>query len=178
MCSYKEKHGADAEFHRERIDWVMKIKIEKISTENFRKFGKIVTAPEGAPTSQAADYKFWSDIADYIIEGETEIGICTVYKQPKNEINGMERHLRTPEILIPIDAPFTLPLLLNGEDVKEAQAFKCNIGEAVIINKGVWHGACLPAGKDEASYFVIFRKGTPHGDVEKKNLIPFEVGEQ
>ncbi|MGE5812170.1 MAG: ureidoglycolate lyase [Ignavibacteria bacterium] len=153
----------------------MKIKPEKISAENFRKFGKIVAAPKGAPTSEGADYKFWSDIADYYIEGETEIGICTVYKQPKNEIKGMERHLRTPEILIPIDAPFTLPLLLDGESEKDARAFQCQVGQAVVINNAVWHGACLPAGKSTASYFVIFRKGTPHGDVEKRDLIPFEV---
>jgi ureidoglycolate lyase len=155
----------------------MKIKPQHITPENFKKFGKAVTAPEGTPTSQSADYKFWSDIADYYIEGETEIGICTVYNQPKNEITGMERHLRTPEILIPIDAPFTLPLLLEGEGETRAEAFQCSPGEAVVVDKGVWHGACLPLGKTQSSYFVIFRKGTPHEDVEKKNLIPFEVGE-
>ena len=146
----------------------MKIKSKHISQENFKKFGKVVTAPEGKPTSQSADYKFWSDIADYLIEGETEIGICTVYKQPINQISGMERHLRTPEILIPIDAPFTLPLLLDGESEEDTEAFQCDLGEAVVINKAVWHGACFPVGKEESSYFVIFRKGTPHEDVEKK----------
>jgi ureidoglycolate hydrolase len=154
---------------------ITKIKPEKISPESFSKFGKTVTPPMGKPTSEAKDYKFWSDIADYIIEGETEIGICTVFKQPKNEITGMERHLKTPEILIPIDAPFTLPLLLDGEDENLARAFQCSIGEAIVINKAVWHGACLPVGKSAASYFVIFRKNTPHEDVEKKNLIPFEI---
>lgn len=153
----------------------MKLKPEKISSENFSKFGKVVTSPKGKPTSEAADYKFWSNIAGYLIEGETEIGICTVYKQPKNEIKGMERHQRTPEILIPIDAPFTLPLLLDGEGEDKAKAFQCNIGEAVVINKAVWHGACLPVGKAASSYFVIFRKGTPHDDVEKKEIKTIEI---
>jgi ureidoglycolate hydrolase len=153
----------------------MKIKVEDISAENFKKFGKAVSAPKGNPTSQAADYKFWSDIANYNIDGETEIGICTVYKQNKNEINGMERHLRTPEILIPIDAPFILPLLIEGENEEKIKAFQCNLGEAVVINKAVWHGACLPVGKDESSYFVIFKKGTPNKDVEKKEIKPIEI---
>ena len=153
----------------------MKIKSEHISPENFKKFGKVVTAPKGNPTSQAADYKFWSDIADYNIEGEAEIGICTVYKQSANEIVGMERHLRTPEILIPIDAPFTLPLLLDGENEDNIKAFQCNLGEAVVINKAVWHGACLPVGKEKSSYFVIFRRGTPHEDVEKKEIKKIEI---
>lgn len=154
---------------------IMKIKSKHISPENFKKFGRVVTFAEGEPTSQAADYKFWSDIVNYRIDGSTEIGICTVYKQLKNEISGMERHLRTPEILIPIDAPFTLPLLLEGEDEEKAEAFQCNLGEAVVINEAVWHGACLPVGKDESSYFVIFRKGTPHEDVEKKAIRAIEI---
>ncbi|MDO8550219.1 MAG: ureidoglycolate lyase [Ignavibacteria bacterium] len=153
----------------------MKIEAEHISPENFRKFGMVVIAPKEDPTSQAADYKFWSDIANYNIDGDTEIGICTVYKQPKNEITGMERHLRTPEILIPIDAPFTLPLLIDGEAEDNAKAFQCNLGEAVVINKAVWHGACLPVGKDESSYFVIFRRGTPYEDVEKKEIKTIEI---
>lgn len=153
----------------------MSIKSKRISSQNFRKFGSVVNSPSGRPTSEAADYKFWSDIADYKIEGETEIGICTVYRQKENVITGMERHLKTPEILIPIDGAFVLPLLIDGDDISDSEAFRVNIGEAVKINDGVWHGACLPADKVESSYFVIFRKGTPHSDVEKKDISPIEI---
>lgn len=153
----------------------MAIKAKRISPDNFKKFGKVVNSPTGKPTSEAADYKFWSDIADYKIEGETEIGICTVYRQKENIISGMERHLKTPEILIPIDGAFIVPLLIEGEDISESEAFRVNIGEAVKINDGVWHGACLPVDKVESSYFVIFRKGTPHIDVYKKDIQPVKI---
>jgi ureidoglycolate hydrolase len=151
------------------------MKFKAATPGNFRKFGKVVKPPSGKPASSAKDYKFWPDIADYNIEGETEIGICTVYKQEKNEITGMERHLRTPEILIPIDAPFVLPVLLEGEPENNAEAFWVEPGEAIIINNAVWHGACLPAGREISSYFVIFKKGTPFEDVEKKEIIPVEI---
>lgn len=150
----------------------MKIKVQSITPENFAKFGKVVTTPKENPTAQAKEFKFWSDIADYHIDGETEIGLCTVYKQPQIEIVGVERHLKTPEILIPIDAPFILPVLLDGEPDANVQAFQTEIGEAAVINPGVWHGACIPVGKDESSYFVIFRKKTPQEDVVKK---PIEI---
>jgi ureidoglycolate hydrolase len=146
-----------------------------ITKGNFKKFGKVVKSPKGEPTAEADDFKFWSDITNYEIDGSTEIGICTVYKQPKNIINGMERHLKTPEILIPIDAPFIVPLLKEGEDESNAEAFQVDIGEAVVIDKAVWHGACLPVGKKESSYFVIFRKGTPNEDVYKKEIKEFEL---
>jgi ureidoglycolate hydrolase len=153
----------------------MKITAEHVSEKNFRKFGKVVTTPHVKPTSEAADYKFWSDIANFNIGGDTEIGICTVYRQPKNNINQMERHLRTPEILIPIDEPFVLPLLKEDEPDVQTEAFKVNIGEAVVINDGVWHGACLPMTKDQSSYFVIFARGTPSNDVEKKFIEEVEI---
>ncbi|MGE5431321.1 MAG: ureidoglycolate lyase [Syntrophomonadaceae bacterium] len=155
----------------------MKISPEHITKENFEKFGSVVTFPEGKPTSEAKEYKFWSDIASYHIDGDTEIGICTVFKQPENEISAMERHLDTPEILIPIDAPFTLPLLLEGSPEEDVKAFQVNVGEAVVIKGGVWHGACLPVKAEKSSYFVIFRRRTPHEDVEEKKVSTLEITE-
>ncbi len=148
----------------------MNLKPKKITPENFSAFGKVVVGVSGEPTSQAIDYKFWSDIMHYQIEGETEVGICIVYNQPKNTIYGMERHLNTPEILIPIDAPLILPLLNDKDKPDEANAFIVDIGQAIAINEGVWHGACIPYGKEQCSYFVIFKKGTPQSDVEKTAL--------
>ncbi len=153
----------------------MRVKAKRITAKNFAKFGKVVTPRRTEPTSQAADYKFWSNIADYLIEGETEIGICTVYAQPQRQITGVERHFRTPEILIPIDAPFVLPLVKEWDLSPKVEAFRVGVGEVVVINNAVWHGACLPVGKPQSSYFVIFRKNTPFEDVEKRVLRPVEI---
>lgn len=153
----------------------MNVKIQKATPESFGRFGKVVSAPTAAPTAEAEEFKFWSDIAHYQIQGETEIGLCTVYAQPKMAVSGVERHLQTPEILIPIDAPFVLPVLLEGDSEENLVAFKVDLGEAAVINEGVWHGACLPVGKAESTYFVIFRRGTPHEDVAKKNVDTLEL---
>jgi ureidoglycolate hydrolase len=150
-------------------------KAKKVDKENFGKFGSVVKLSSKAPTSSDATYKFWSNLADYKINGRTEIGLCTVYKQAINEISCVERHLSTPEILIPVDAPFILPLLLEGEPESNLESFIVKIGEAVVINDGVWHGACLPVGKNESSYFVIFKLDTPSSDVEKKNIQPVQI---
>ena len=154
---------------------MIKIKSIPITQENFKKFGQVVTSPTTKPTSQSTEYKFWSDLAHYLINGETEIGLCTVYQQPTAEISGMERHTQTPEILIPIDAPFVVPLLRDNDPANQTAAFQVNIGEAVVIDEGVWHGACLPVGKKESSYFVIFRRNTPQEDVEKKTILPIQI---
>lgn len=153
----------------------MPVQIKPLTEKTFCPYGRIVTSPVGTPTSEASNYKFWSDLANFGIGGETEIGICTVYRQPTSDITGLERHQRTPEILIPIDAPFVVPLLLDGKEPCELEAFRVNVGEAVVIDPGIWHGASQPAESEECSYFVIFRRYTPQEDVETREIIPIEI---
>ncbi len=149
---------------------MISITSKHLSGKNFVKYGKVVLAPHGPATSEASNYKFWSDIANYSIRGETEIGICTVYREEGNPVTSVEQHKKTPEILIPIDSPFVLPLLLDGSPDEETEAFTVDPGEVVIINEGVWHAACLPVAAEKSSYFVIFRKNTPREDVAKKGV--------
>lgn len=145
------------------------IKVLKADSPDFNRYGKFIKTPGSPPTSEGTDYRFWSDIGSYYINGETEIGICTVYRQENNPVSVVERHLKTPEILIPIDAPFILPVY-SGNQNEPLEFFQIDIGEAIIINQAVWHGPCLPVGKDNSSYFVIFRRKTPFEDVEKISL--------
>ena len=152
----------------------MRIVAQRANPEGMAPYGSVVNAPAHPPTSAGAGYTFWSDIAHYRIEGETEIGLCTVVDRPGEAIDTVERHMRTPEILVPIDGPFVVPLLLEGS--AEPSAFRVDPGEAIVIGEGVWHGACLPAGMARSSYFVIFRRGTPAEDVQKKSVVPFYVG--
>lgn len=153
----------------------MPTKIIPINVDNFQKFGKVVRLPEDNPTASGDTFQFWADIAHYEIEGETEIGLCMVTAPAGNRIDGLERHLRTPEVLIPVHTPFALPVLVDGELEDNLQVFRVNVGEAVVINAGVWHSASLPLGNPEATYFVIFRRGTPSEDVEKRIINSTEI---
>ncbi|HAE87817.1 TPA: hypothetical protein DCG86_07315 [Candidatus Marinimicrobia bacterium] len=146
------------------------VQVKPITVESFKRFGQVVQLPKTRPTAEGETFSFWSDIAHYFIDGQTEIGLCTVTVPSGHQITGLERHLKTPEILIPIDAPFVLSLLLEGERVQELKVFRVNVGEAVVINRGVWHGPCIPLEKPKSTYFVIFRQKTPLDDVEKRSI--------
>ncbi|MCF7802646.1 MAG: ureidoglycolate lyase [Candidatus Marinimicrobia bacterium] len=153
----------------------MKISAQKVSVDNFREYGKVVEGTAGKPTSQDETYKFWSDIANYEIDGRTEIGLCTVYRQEIQQVTGIERHLHTPEILIPVDAPFVLPVLKSENPEDGIDAFRVDIGQAVVIDPGGWHGPCIPDRTEEATYFVIFRHNTPYEDVESTEIEPVRI---
>ena len=148
----------------------MTIKSRKIEPANFRAYGVVVIRPTGAPDAQADSYQFWSDIANYHIDGDTEIGYCTVFRCANAAMTAVERHRGTPEILIPIDAPFILSVLLDEDADTEVRAFTVEVGQAVVIDADVWHGPCIPVGTEHSSYFVIFRRGTPQRDNEKRAI--------
>ena len=143
--------------------------IQRATPESFARYGAVVPVPTQAPTAADATFRYWSDLVHYRIEGETEIGRCTVYRQDEPRVTWMERHDRTPEFLIPADGPFVLPVM---DDAGTVEAFRVETGEAVVIGQGVWHSACHPVGADQATYFVVFRRGTPQEDVTKQDLAP------
>lgn len=142
------------------------ISAHRITEANFADFGSVARTPSGAPLAETSQFRYWSDAAHFGIAGETEIGYCTVFQPDDGVVTWMERHERTPEVLIPIDRSVVLPVMKNDE----VSAFLFEPGEAIVIGRNVWHSACLPADGQDASYFVVFRRGTPHEDVIKKDL--------
>ncbi len=146
------------------------VSIKRINPDAFRPYGQVIQAPDEPATAESAMFRFWSDLAHYGIEGETEIGLCTVYRQEVPVISWMERHERTPEILVPIDSPVLLPVMPPEGGPESVVLFEIHPGEAVVIADNVWHSACLPVRGAEATYFVIFRRGTPQEDVIKTEL--------
>ena len=138
---------------------------QPLTAASFAPYGRAVRPPSGAPTAEDATFRYWSDAAHYGIDGETEVGYCTVYRQDAPAVTWMERHDRTPELLVPIDGPFLLPVMDEDDRV---ETFRVEPGEAVVIGPGVWHSACHPVEGDAVTYFVLFRRGTPQEDVTKK----------
>lgn len=148
----------------------MTIDVQRINSENFRPFGSVARPPGGEPLAADETFEYWSDVARFEIPGRTEIGYCKVYE--RRTVEWMEQHVHTPEILIPADRPFILPVM---SDDGRVAAFEVDTGVAVVIGKGVWHSACLPVGGAHATYFVIFRRGTPHEDVAKREIDQIEI---
>ena len=68
--------------------------------------------------------KYWGTIATYLVDGETEVGICIV-KKDSTVFESMERHVQTPEVMAPLEGDFVMPMVVskNLEDPKENPKF-------------------------------------------------------
>lgn len=151
-------------------------KVKKLTPASFTKFGKIADATIKPPLVDAENLKFWTTIASYKVDGETEIALCQV-KRSVDSVGMLERHIKTPEILVPIEGDFILPVaparsLQDPAEAPEAasvEAFLVHSDQAVVMDVGVWHTAPIPVGK-ETSFFVIFRKETTKQDAVFKKL--------
>lgn len=146
----------------------MLISPKPVTPDSFGPYGEIAERPSGPPTAEGDAFSYWSDVVHYRIDGSTEIGYCSAFPQPDSPVPWVERHARTPELIIPIDGPLALPVM--GDEATELKAFYVEPGDAVIIDNNVWHGACHPAVQNDVTYFVIFRRGTPQNDVSKQEL--------
>lgn len=154
----------------------LSVKAKNLTPASFAKFGKVADANVIPPLVNAENLKFWTTIATYTVDGETEIALCQV-KKSVDFVGMLERHVKTPEILVPIEGDFILPVAPAGNlqdpaEIPEAsgvEAFIVRSDQAVVMEKGVWHTAPIPIGK-ETSFFVIFRKETSKQDAVFKKL--------
>ena len=152
------------------------VNVKRLTAGSFAKFGKIADAKIKPPLVDAENLKFWTTIATYTVDGETEIALCQV-KKSVDSVGMLERHVKTPEILVPIEGDFILPVapvgnLQDSAETPEAtsvEAFLVRSDQAVVMERGVWHTAPIPIGK-ETSFFVIFRKETTKQDAVFKKL--------
>jgi ureidoglycolate hydrolase len=152
------------------------VKAKKLITSSFSKFGKVADAHTILPLVETENLKFWTTIATYTVDGETEIALCHI-KKSVNFVGLLERYVKTTEILVPIKGDFILPVapignLQNQTEIPEAsgvEAFLVRSNQAVVMEKGVWHTAPIPIGK-ETAFFVIFKKETTKQDTVFKKL--------
>jgi len=154
----------------------MVLKAKRLTAASFSKFGKAIDIPKSPPLVETETVKYWGTIASFMVEGETEVGICIV-KKDSNIIESMERHVGTPELIAPIEGDFVIPVAAsrNLEDpnetpkVEDSEAFYVNEKQAFVMDKGVWHWAPFPVGK-ESSFYVIFKKETTKRDMTVKKF--------
>lgn len=140
------------------------MKTVELKDMDFSAFGKHVKMPdEKTPSKQGPGWKCWSFEGEINVNGKAHVGVVYTEYDPDYKVDKMERHCSREEILICPDAPIVLPVAasidMNDEQEKPKAEDVVYVimrpGDVVVIDKGVWHGACYSFVKNCIYYFII-----------------------
>lgn len=132
----------------------MNIPLQELTPEAFAPFGEVIQMPARSQDADGAGWKWWGDLALLPADGVYAVGYLDLKPNPL-AFDWAERHMQTVEMLIPsggdcvvyvgpADYPETPERL---PELERFRAFRLSEGQAILLDKGVWHGAPLAIEK-------------------------------
>jgi ureidoglycolate lyase len=158
------------------------ISLESLTPDAFAPFGKAVLPPGEEAHASGPGWNWWAEVAPLTADGD-EWGFGYLDLQPTElRFDWAEYHLRTEEAVIATSSDIVMYVAEPVADgalppLDSFRAFTVPPGAAVVLNRGVWHGA--PFATDApTSALVLILKGTGAGDVTVERFpdTPVEIG--
>lgn len=150
-----------------------RVTIEKATDAAIAPYGDLVEIAGVSPDFDSDVFSFWNDVSVGSFDGGVSFGM--VNTKPGDMVAPMlERHVKTTETLIALDAEIVLVLgEPTGGDVpnlENVKAFSVAQGSGVTLERGTWHYVPLVPSEVEARTLVVFRQGTPGDDLQIHQL--------
>jgi ureidoglycolate lyase len=162
----------------------MKLTIEDLTTGAFAPFGAVVERPQRAQDAAGPGWIWWGENLK-LAGGDRPYALGYLDLKPAPlRFDWAERHLRSDELLIPmggdclvyvgpadhLDEPMRLPPL------ERFRVFRVRSGQAVLLNKGVWHGAPLALDRPLNVVVVLLHDtGRQDGHVVRFEATPVDI---
>lgn len=161
------------------------IKVQTLTKEAFAPFGHVLMLNPGKPLIKPQPPQFTDRIPFEVDDGNPEF-VYALLERREFKFSNMERHLKVTQGFFPLHggaaivtvAPATNPndpeSLPSPDSVK---AFLLESYNAVVINRGVWHGMIFPL-EEKFGYILATRDKTTDeslaplydGDVQIREL--------
>ncbi len=150
----------------------MKIKPVKLTSKAFKDYGFILHQSGGKPMARNAEITYWGKVSELAMTKRVSTGVLVNHRRPRI-VKSMERHVRTPEILVALDGDSVFCVARpskRGKNIDGIKAFRVKQGDALALHAGAWHWAPFPVGKRESTFLVVFALGTEANDLEVRAL--------
>jgi ureidoglycolate lyase len=157
-----------------------KLTVVELTPESFRGYGSVLSVTPGTPMADSEEITYWGKVAELEMGPRVSTGYLSCKPRP-GVLKQLERHLRTPEILVALRGDSLVcmakPSASGSKVIDGLQAFHVRQGQAFAMAPGTWHTAGFPTGKTEAMFLVAFTAGTEGADLEFTDLdAPRAVG--
>ena len=135
----------------------MIIKAMPVTEENIKPFGRYEQIMKGEARTGTGGWRAWTT-PDVTMDDEAHFGFVKVGGMPF-EVDSMERHTKTTELMMSGDKPFVVALANSAPDgeplAEDIRAFIVQPGEYIVIDRGIWHDACRSAQGDGCYYYFL-----------------------
>jgi ureidoglycolate hydrolase len=133
--------------------------VAQLTVVAFQPFGQAVVEPpeDARPTIETGGIRFFEDlIVPKWRPGAPTVGPLRVNVHDRDEpVTKMERHNTAPELFIGQDCSYIIMVApaVPPEELRAGlvQAFSVDLGEAIVLNPGVWHCTPWPEPEDGVS---------------------------
>lgn len=161
-----------------------KVQIEDLTDHGFAPYGKVVDLPAAEPSKTGEGWDCWSYIQMLDVSEPIGFGLVDT-KRREFVVTAMERHVSREELLLTFDQEIVQPIArcINIDDPGECpdpatvKCFRIKPGQAIIINRGVWHSPAYPASGDARYLFAIEKKKDKFGDEMIHPWVDFTGGD-
>jgi ureidoglycolate hydrolase len=146
-------------------------KAYQLSRGHFADYGDLLSQPSCEPLADNESITYFDRISELEITNPISTGIVEGH-QANYQVKSVERHLKTPEILVALSGDFVTLLGIPDHDtdqIRGLKAFYVKQREAIALKQGTWHSVPLPV-KESCKALVIFKSGTPDNDLELQEL--------
>jgi ureidoglycolate hydrolase len=133
--------------------------------------GELLRLPavdERRPDIENETIRFWARLGLIASRKAVELGICS-YKRRPFEVERLEQHRRSRELLYAVDDDFIMPVAPNLKegnqpDLSRVVALRLRRGQGIVFSEGTWHWVPYPL-KEESFALVGFALDTSKKDI-------------
>lgn len=156
------------------------IKAQELSAASFKPFGHVIELPDRNPDITRDNLSWWGNLFDIPRTDIFSLGFLRIYRK-SFVTDALERHIKAPEIFIPIQGTGVMPFAPASPAGEEPAvpnesaltAFILDGTKGIVINQGVWHSPGL-AVTGQLDFILTVRKETAD-DIDIKMIKPQRI---
>ncbi len=154
------------------------IKPIKLTKENFAPYGKYVNLKVGERNRRGDDWECWATL-NPPMNVLMDLGMTKSLSSGTFLSDSMERHLATEEVLFVGNKPNVLCIANSDPDGNPMEddvvAFYMDVGDLVVLNKGIWHDANHGIEEDTYYYYLASSESDDPREIEFIDVKPEPV---
>jgi ureidoglycolate hydrolase len=146
----------------------MKIKVKELN-KNFAMFGSVLDWKDARLSSTSENHDYWDGVSEFHSGGTLVCSFLRIKKSIKAQIDEMECHYKTEEILVALEGDIIISVALPDQkkaapDESTLSCFYLKQGSGVVLKAGLWHALPCTVAPVSSMTLVVFKKNTSYSE--------------